>query len=77
MPSVLDQKFKHTIYLNYQFRKEIERYCTSEIGYRTYYLRPFFGGKTWQIYNQPKADGKVQVNLDDDGHATILSLKYA
>ena len=77
MTSVLDQKFKHTIYLNHQYRKEIEQYCTTEIGYRTYYLRQFFGGKTWQIYNQLKADGKLQVNLDDDSHATILSLKYA
>lgn len=77
MPSVLEQKFKHTIYLNNQYRREIESYCISEIGYRTYYLKQFFGGKTWQIYNQPKSDGKIQVNLDDDSHATVLALKYA
>lgn len=77
MPSILDQKFKHTIYLNSKFRKEVEQYCSTEIGYRTYYLRKFFGGKTWQIYNDLREDGKIQVKLDDDSHATILALRYA
>jgi len=78
MPSVLDQTFKHTLFLDQKYQKEIERYCVLEIGYRTYYLSQFRGGKKWRISNSVRLiNNKVEVNLDDDGHATILALRYA
>jgi hypothetical protein len=78
MPSVLDQTFKHTLFLDHKHQKEIERYCEHEIGGRTYYLRQCRGGKKWRISNGVSlTNNKVEVNLDDDGHATILALRYA
>jgi hypothetical protein len=77
MPSVLDQKFKHTIFLAEQHRNEIELYCRREIGYRTYYMSQYRGGKQWRICNQNLMNNKVEVSLNDDGHATILALRYA
>jgi len=77
MPSVLDQTFKHTIFLNDRYRDEIELYCRREIGYRTYYMSQYRGGKQWRIRNQNLMSNKVEVSLNDDGHATILALRYA
>ena len=77
MPSVLDQKFRHRLTLDCRHREVIEKYCEKEIGYRSYYLRQYRGGKHWRIQNQPLIDAKMLVELDDDGHATILALKYA
>jgi len=81
MPSVLDQKFKHTLLLDSKYRNEIELYCRQEIGYRTYFMNRYRGGKQWRISNtdsyQAFASNKFEVSLNDDSHATVLALKYA
>jgi len=77
MPSVLDQKFQHKLLLADRYRDEIEQYCRREIGYRTYYMSQYRGGKQWRITNRNLMESKVVVELNDDGHATILALKYA
>lgn len=77
MPSVLEQKFRHKLLLNQQYRRDIENYCRQEIGGRTYYVRQYSGGKKWRLENQSQSSGnRFLVELDDDAHATILALKY-
>ena len=79
MTSVLNQTFRHKLYLKEQYRKEIEQYCRREIGYRTYYMSQYCGGKQWRMLNQGRIapQDKVVLELNDDGHATILALKYS
>lgn len=77
MPSVLDQKFQHKLLLGKQYFSEIELYCRREIGYRTYYMKHYRGGKQWRIANALTIDSKVIVELNDDSHAIVLALKYA
>ena len=77
MTSVLEQKFEHKLLLDDRYRNEIEQYCQREIGYRTYYMRQYLGGKQWRMANRNSMESKVVVELNDSGHATILALKYA
>jgi hypothetical protein len=76
MPSVLDQTFRHTLLLNERHRRDIERYCETEIGGRTYYLNHRRGGKHWRTANSHFNTHQIEVGIDDDHHATILALRF-
>jgi hypothetical protein len=77
MPSVLDQTFRHTLLLDERHRRDIEHYCETEIGGRTYYLHHCRGGKHWHMTNLHRNTYQIEVCVDDDHHATILALRFS
>jgi hypothetical protein len=68
-------KFQYILKFNSQHRSEISKYCQTQISQQTYYLHLWYGGKDWRITTQP-IDQTIQVELQDQTHAIMLSLKY-
>lgn len=77
MPTILDQTFRHTLLLDERHRRDIEHYCETEIGIRTYYLNRYRGGRHWRTSNSHLNTQQIEVCVDDDHHAIILALQFS